>query len=360
MQKTRSLLLLAPIALALALAGCGDKETAAPEAPKTAGVQAVATRIYTTSIQDFTRHVELDGEVANLYSPDVAAEVQGRVTSVSVEPGQRVKAGQELVRLENADLALSVAADKAEVARLMALSSDKAAIAKRLEPLVQKELVSRASYDTARQDSVAASAAVKAALAKSELTERNLHKASVIAPFDAEVAERHVAPGAYVKAGDTLLTLVRTEASFLRVLVPESFASSVKPGLTAQASVAGGAPVETKVTAVRPRTTGSTRAVEATVELPAEALGRPGASARVKLSLGKHEGVAAPETGLIIEADKAFVYVVKNGTAVKTPVKVGARANGLVELTEGVGVGEQVAQDASYLYDGAKVEGGKQ
>lgn len=361
MKNTRFLVALAPIALAAALAGCGKPAaTAAPEPTKEAAAQAVATRLAVVQDVDFTQVLQLDGEVANLYSPDVAAEVAGKVLAVKVEPGQRVRAGQALVQIEAADLALSVAADKAEVARLSAVAADRQSLAQRLAPLAEQELVSKASFTSARQDATAAAAAVQAAQARLAQTTRNLHKSEVTAPFDAQVAERRVAPGAYVRAGDVLVSLVRTEGSYLKVQVPESQAHLVHPGLEVSAVLAGAAPIKAEVSALQPRTTGVSRVVEASVALPSGALARPGSSARVQLRLQEKLGLGVPETAVVTEADRAFVFVLADQVFHKTAVKLGARAAGQAEILEGVVAGAQVAQDASFLFEGARYAGGAQ
>lgn len=358
MNRQLTLLACAMAMVALTpLSGCGKPAAeVSKEAPRQA--PAVTSRIVKVTLLDLTPRLTLDGEVANLYSPDIAAEVNGKVLSAHVEPGQTVAKGDLLFKIDASDAMLTAAADRAEQARLGALASDKAAQVSRLSPLAEKDLVSKASVTTARNDAAAAAEAVKAATARSALSARSVSKGEVRAPFNAEVVERRAAPGAYVRAGDVMVSLVSTEASFVRVFVPEADAPLLQVGMKADVSVAGAAPFSSTVTALNRRANKNSRTVEATVSVPAGQSVRPGSSARISLALQAHKALTVAETAVVTEGDTAFVYVVDAGVAKKTAVKLGARAAGNVEITEGLAEGVATAQDAAFLYDGARVANG--
>lgn len=355
MNTKRRLFVAAPLAAAvLTMAACGSSE---PPAKAPGGkTRTVATRVAVVSSMDLTPRLTVDGEVANLYSPDIAAETSGKVLSVHVEPGRSVKKGDLLVRLDTSDLALSAAADRAEQARLAAVAADKEATLKRLQPLAEQDLVSKAALRTATADALAAAEAVKSAAARASLSGRNLDKAEIRAPFDGEVVDRKAVPGAYVRAGDVLLSLVQPKASHIRVLVPESRAGQVKVGMTADVAVAGSESFQSVVTAVRQSASKTSRMVEATVAAPAGVVLRPGSSARVDLLLGEVTGLVVPEGAVMTEGTRAFVYQVVGGAAKRTEVELGARRDGFVELKSGVAGGAEVARDPAFLSEGVKLE----
>lgn len=323
-----------------------------------AGAPAVATRIYTVANHTFSPKLILDGEVVSLYAPDVASELAGKVLRTYVEPGQAVKKGALLVRLDAADAQLSATASRAEAARLAATAADKDASARRLTELVAQDLVSKASYETAVQDAAAAREAVKGAEAQASLAQRSASKAEVRAPFDATVSSRTAVPGAYVKAGDVLLTLVQPGKSHIRVVVPEAYSSQVAEGTTAELKFGTGESQTSTVTAVSPAANATTRSVEARLALPVNVSARPGSSAQVTLSLGDSVALAVPETAVLTEGTNAYVYTVDKSIAHRTSVEVGTRANGLVEVKKGLEAGATVAQEAAFVYEGAKVTGG--
>ena len=363
MKTSRTTLLLAPVALAVALAlsACGEDKAKPAGNPNAVASQPASTAVATTSVLvqplTFVRAVTLDGEIENLYSPDVSAEVAGRLLTVSVEPGDAVRQGQVLARIDPTDAQLAAAADQAELARLQALAADKAATAKRLVPLAAQDLVSVAAMTTARQDAAAAAAAAQAAQAKSELSLRTVEKAQVRAPFDGVVSDRTAAPGAYVRAGDVLVTVVRPEASRVRAVVPESYAAQVRPGLEAGVTLADGQKLSASVEAVRPVASAGTRSVLVRLALSGEPTVRPGASARVDLVLGSEEDLAVPETAIATEGTDTFVYRIAGGRAAKTKVVTGLRSEGMVQVRSGLTAGDQVAADASFMFDGATIKG---
>lgn len=342
-------------AVSAAIAGLtqgSDKQKAAP-----AQAPAVATRLAAVAEHAFVSKVVVDGEVANLYSPEVAAEVAGKVESVHVEPGQRVKKGDLLAVLDAVDARLLASADEAEVARLKSLAIDKEANHQRLSKLVAQDLVSRAEATTAENEARAAHEAVKAAAAKAAVSKRTAGKAQVLAPFDGEIASRAVAPGAYLKAGDVVATLVRPEASYLQLTVPETYAAQVQSGMPVQVSLAGGKSFGSSVTSVIAQANRSTRAITAQVALPASEFARPGTSARVTLELRAYKGLAVPETAVITEGSKSYVYLAKDGVAKRSDVQLGARMAGVAEIMAGVVAGDVVATDGAFVTDGAKLAG---
>lgn len=346
---------LAVSAVAAAVAGIGRGSEKAPAA--TVSAPATATRLATVVEQVFATKVVVDGEVANLYSPEVSAELAGKVVSVHVEPGQRVKKGDLLAVLDAVDAKLLATADQAEVARLKALAVDKQSNHERLSKLVAQDLVSRAEAATAQQEAHAAVESVKASMAKAAVSARTAGKAEVRAPFDGEIASRAVAPGAYLKAGDVIATLIRPEESFLRLTLPEAVASLVTTGMHVGVSIAGAKSFDSTVTSVIAQANRSTRAVTAQVALPSSQTARPGTSARVELTLQSHQGLAVPETAVITEGSNSYVFVAQDGVARRKDVQLGARMAGAAEVKAGIAAGDVVATDAAFVFDGGKLAG---
>ncbi|HEY8084649.1 MAG TPA: HlyD family efflux transporter periplasmic adaptor subunit, partial [Methylophilaceae bacterium] len=82
----------------------------------------------------------------------------------------------------------------------------------------------------------------------------------------------------------------------------------------------------------------------------------PGQFTRVTVSLPAKKGIYLPDTAIRFEAASASVFTVANGKAVRVPIKIGERANGVVEVLQGVTPGMQIISGAvAFLHQGDAV-----
>jgi membrane fusion protein, multidrug efflux system len=186
----------------------------------------------------------------------LAPQVPGRVIEVAVDQHERVQKGQLLVRLDPADYEARLARARAELqaAKNRVLQGDAAAASASAEAHAAGIEAARAGRDldriaslydagvASRQELDAARAAHEAALsrvhalelraqaeragvgddapvhqAEAALTEAELALAhtELRAPFDAFVGRKNVEPGAVVQPGQALLSLTRTDESWV-------------------------------------------------------------------------------------------------------------------------------------------------
>ena len=217
---------------------------------------------------------------------DLSPKVTGRVQEVLVREGDRVKAGDVLVRLDLGDTALNVVRDKSAVAAAQARARDLEAGSRRTEiaaaeadvadrmaalDLAQKELqrqqfmlerkvgtgrdVERATTEVTRLKAAVAAANSRLAQLKEgarhfqvqqaqedvaraksvlEQSQTVVSEAEVRAPADAVVVHRFAEPGQLITPGQPALTLAFTDRLFVRTFVPEPALGRVRPGLAAE------------------------------------------------------------------------------------------------------------------------------
>ena len=97
--------------------------------------------------------------------------------------------------------------------------------------------------------------------------------------------------------------------------------------------------------------------IVARVDNPDELL-RPGMSATISVILSERGGaLTVPSEAVFVEGGQAFVYVVRPDSVVtRTPIVLGSRQSGTVEVSEGLSDGQQVVRAGHQkLYEGAKV-----
>ncbi len=269
-------------------------------------------------------------------SVTLTSKVTGIVKELHFNDGQEVRAGQLLVQLDDRETMAEVEQARATrdqarqtLARSRALLEQRATPAARVEE--QEQLL-------------------RAAEARVRMVEAKLKDLQIVAPFNGRVGIRRVSPGALVTANalatGQITTLDDTSIMKLRFNVPETALSAVQVGsnVGAQSSAYQGRSFQGKVAVVDTRIDPATRSVEVRADSPnKDDLLKPGMFMTVQLTIGRREqALLIPEEALVPEGTRQFVFVVANGRAVKTEVKLGTRIPGEVEVVQGLQPGATV------------------
>ncbi len=285
------------------LAACGRvesrTETKAPRAtppPVPADVQDVARAIAPAgkpagaapAAAAALDHLDLSGEFVSPMQSDVAAKIVGRVGTVHVHEGERVRRGQPLLSLETDYLRLEVARAAAEAARARAAATEARSEFERKTGLLQKGSVSQAVFDRAQGAHDQTRAAAQAAAAAEALARQKLTDATVLSPVDGVVVSRRADVGEHI--GDNTVTFVvaQTAPLRLRFRVPERYLNEVTKGRSVRASTDPfpGEVFSGKITLVGQSVDPGTRSFLVEAEFPnRDGRLRPGLFARVELDL---------------------------------------------------------------------------
>lgn len=387
--------------------GCSQEKAA--KAANTTSVEPVI-RITAAPVvaRDVQRRVEAVGTLAPEEEVTVTGEVSGVVEAIAADLGDRVKAGQVLLRLdqrefrlklERAEANLSAAqkalerakaaslASKANIERAKALLEDAKVNWKRFEELFAEGAVSARERDTARTQYDVAEASLRQAEAQYEsdlqavknvratveeaqaalnLQKKALADTVIRSPIGGAIKERFVSVGEFIVGGGMqatkLFAIVRDHPLKLKAQVPERFAGEVKVGQMVQVEVEAypGRAFQGKVTRVAPAVDEKTRTFTIEAEIPNEGrLLKPGSFAKARVLTRRERGVPfIPEQALYSFVGITKIFVVADGVVQERQVKTGLRENGMVEIVEGgVRPGERVATSSlAQLFDGAKVQ----
>lgn len=346
------------------LAGCAknDSSTSGVRNPPVLATQAGPTvsafpvELVTVKQEAWVQRVVADAELISLMSPQISAEVAGTVERVLVLPGQTVKKGQLLAALSTGDLALSTLEAQAQSAQLVTQLAEKERVLARNGSLLAQGFISQAALETVQADVAALKQQVRAAQARTELVQRNLAKARIVAPYDAVVSALHVAPGAYVRAGDMLLTLWSDAASSVRIRIPQQYAGRVAPKQPVLLSW-NGQDIATEVAHVRPNIDAASRSFEAHAHVPPALRNLTGVSLSATVALSHDAVVSVPAQAVQLSGPDAFVYVTTDNThARKRMVKTGRQHEGRIEIVEGIHPGDAiVANGAAFIRDGQPI-----
>jgi membrane fusion protein (multidrug efflux system) len=278
-------------------------------------------------------------------SVDVSSKTSNIVKAVRFRDGERVRRGQLLVQLDDAQARADLAAAEA------ALNESESQF-NRSRELLQTQALSKSQYDQLEATLKANRARVQAAAARLEDT-------VIRAPFDGRVGLRRVSVGTLISPGDVITTLDDTSVIKLDFSVPENFVSSLREGLAVRATAPAypGRSFTGKVASIDSRVDMNTRSVTVRALLSNDdgAL-KAGMFLSVALANDEREALVIPEEALTPEAERQYVFVVSDGTAQRREVRIGGRRPGSVEIAAGLNAGDQVIVEGTQkVRDGAPV-----
>ncbi|MEK7700691.1 MAG: efflux RND transporter periplasmic adaptor subunit [candidate division NC10 bacterium] len=356
------------------------------------------------------------GSVAPFNEEDIYPRVTGRIVEMAVYPGDAVRAGQVVARLDDVELASRVLEAVAMAATALAnraqmeadvvaaqhgiVQMDKElamveaevtyarAVAARSERLVGSGAISRQEWENDRSMAVALEAKREAARAKleqaraMELSARRKLEAAeamvaqgqaalrtatvvrdyvtIVAPSSGYVVKRLVAPGVLVQPGMAILKLAQIDRVRLQANVGEKDVVSIRVGspVTVTLAGAGQAPIAARVTSVFPFVDQGPRTavVEAVVDNPGRRF-LPGQYVQMEFVTGERaEALTVPRGAVARMGGKATVWVVKDGRAEPYQVTTGLEGPERIEIARGLTGAERViARGHDGLYAGARV-----
>lgn len=340
----------------------------------------------------------------------IASEFMGKIISIPVEEGDRVKEGDLLVELNHAELDaqlalaeanLRVGGSRLEQVKLGAnIYSDVASTQvsqssaqleqarsdfERAEALYERKAISQSDFDKARlalrvaeETAAAAKASQRENLVRDEEVQSAAttieqlqaavdaaraaqQKAFVRAPFDGIVAKRIVDEGEAVTMGMPLLRLVESEDRYVEAPFDEANASEIAIGQKVRLGLDAYADEEFlgEVTYISPVVTTNldlSRTLDAKIRIvQGQERFVPGMSVDVTIIVDSHENVVRVPSESIIRQE--YVYVVSDGRARRRPVEVGIGNWEFTEILSGLDETDLLVTSVSVsgLDDGVQV-----
>ncbi|MCC6477331.1 efflux RND transporter periplasmic adaptor subunit [bacterium] len=327
---------------ALVLAGCfgggwggGWSMPPTPVEVTQATMQQVSDRFQTIGT------VEADEAVT------VVAEMGGIVERIPFDEGGRLGRGDLIAQLDDGEF--RAALDRATAVRDQA----------RLTYNRVKTIVERGA--SAQQELDEANAALKVAEANVAFAKAQHDKTQIRAPFSGVAGARKVSPGAYVQPGTPITEFARTDLLRVSFSVPERYVGDLREGAPVMVLITAYPDSEFvgEVMVVEPQVDAMTRNIGIVARLDnTSGLLRPGMSANVAVTLRVRDAaLTIASEAVFLEQNQPYVFVVKaDSTIARTPVRLGSRTRGSVEIISGVDPSQLVVRAGQQkIFDGAKV-----
>lgn len=294
-----------------------------------------------------------DGVVEALRQTTIAAQVSGAVVEIKVKAGDRVAAGQVLMRLDARAAEQSAAAGDAQVRAARAAQDVAAKEFARQKQLAADRFISAAALDRAEAEFKAAQAQAAAQVAQAGAVRTQSGFFVVHAPYAGIVSEVPVTLGDMALPGRALLTLFDPAALRVSAAVPQSAAASIGDGKAVQAEIAS-LPVPQRMQTparveVLPAADLATHTVTLRADLAPGLIGAmPGQFARLWLpAVSTASSPWVPAQAIVRRAEMTGLYVLDaKGQPLLRQVRLGRSDGAQVEVLSGLNAGEQVATDA--------------
>jgi HlyD family secretion protein len=332
--------------------------TAGAQAQQQKPTSALAVSTTSPRAEQFARTVVATGSVYAWQEAVIGPEVGGyRVATVNVDVGDKVRKGQELVRLAGEMLSAEVASKKAAKAQADAQLITAASNLRRAESILTSGAVSDSEHERLRAENLAAQARVEAAASDLEASQLKLQYTRVIAPDDGIITSRTVVVGQIAQAGGEMLRLLRQGRVEWRAEVPEGRVREIKTGQDARVTTADGTQLVGKVRQVAPTVQSGTRTALVYVDLPKGENARPGMFARGEIETSRSAAATLPLASIVVRDGYSYVFVVNDKQGVeRRRIEVGTVRNGRVEVVSGLQTSDRVVErGAGFLKDGDRI-----
>jgi len=280
--------------------------------------------------------------------------ISAYVGTVLVRPGSVVKRGEVLATL---DCRNASAASREIAARAKALSERQSAAEHETGRLKEMKQGGFASENEVEQlGAKASSEAAEVESLKAALVSRSLEVDDCIlrAPFAGEVADRFVDPGAYLRPGNPVASVIDRSMVRITADAPESDFAVVTPGTPVNIEVeATGAKVQGKVSRRAPSADETTRTVHFEIDVQNANHALPaGATARLTIDVGEPQPASSvPLRSATLRGDKATLFVVEGDVAKRVIFPILGEQGGLLYLDPKLEPGTPVVVEGRALLD---------
>lgn len=340
---------------------------------------------------------------------DMGAEVTATVLDVRVREGDRVKAGDVLLHLADAEARASLQQARAALLEARGRATQQATVAapvasqavvqaqaaftaaerehQRARDLVAQGFFSQQKLDDAQRVLDTARSALQSARVQAQanqpsgiertlaasridqaqaavgVAEARLARLSITSPVDAIVLTRSVEPGSMAQPGRVLLSLAAQGGTRIDANVDEKNLRLIKLGMAAKAVADAypGQSFDAQLNYIAPAVDPQRGTVEVRLAVPnAPAFLRPDMTVSVEMVGGVKQDALVLPSGAVRDADREapWVLALQDGRAVRVPVTLGLRGVGAVEIVKGLAEGQQVIPQTEKAAPGDRVRPG--
>ena len=356
-------IILSLIILSALTAGCTSKKETASEVPQISGIEVKT--INKTSVDDF---YETSATVNSKITSVVSSMIMGRVTSLRVNEGDRVRAGQLLLTIDSRDTAQKALGAQAGVNGALkgAEEADQNRqltnkTYQRYEKLYKENVLTKQEFDQISTQKQVAELQYQKAMqgvnqARAGLGEVGVYQSysRVTAPISGIVTEKNIDLGNTASPGQPLLSIEAPSTLELVADINESMINKIKIGTPVYLE-SDGKEVKSKITSVIPKIDPMTRTFKIKIALAGL---NSGSYAKVKIPVAKKEAITVPQNAVVQKGQLTGVYTVDEKNIISYRlIRTGKTLGNDVEVLSGLNTGDKIiTKGVDKAVDGGEVK----
>ena len=344
-----------------ALWGCqGASPPATAERPRP---PVTDIKISTVALSTVDVIYETTGTVKSEQVSNVASRIMGVVTAIYVQEGDRVRAGQLLMTIDDQELkqkvkGASMAMETAKSNKTMAEITWR-----RYQQLYAEKALSQQEMDQVEtQKKMADSEYERAKAAYEEAVAYEGH-ARIKSPMAGTITSKKIDRGSMTIPGQALLTIEGEAALYVEAFADETLTRRLSKGMTADVAIeAENRQIRGFIRNIVPAVDPHSRSFLIKIGLPPTSGLKSGLYARVRIPVGKKEILLVPQGSVVSKGQLTGVYVVgQNGVVTYRLVKTGkGYDDGKIEILSGLAKNEQIISEGTQkAIDGGIVQKGQ-
>lgn len=388
------------ILLLFSLLSCKSGYSSMNKPEKTVDSKVAAAKTFTlvaVKAETTAKAIAVTGTLAAYDQAIVSIKVPGRLQQITVDLGTVVKKGQLIgqidpqdyqLRVQQAESALAqararlaLAPDNTEeptdpkqislVRQAQALVDEAKIKLDRSASLVKQGIIAQAEYDVSLTAHKVAISRYEDAVeefhnrlavltqrrSELEIAKQQLADTKIFAPFDGVVQEKRASLGEFLAAGAPIATVVQVNPLRLRAEIPEREANQIEVGQKVLLSVeASSNNYNGQIKRLSPTLTQENRMLMVEAEILNDGSLKPGLFARAQVIVdNKNIITIVPKSAVISFAGIEKVITVKDGKAVEKTITTGQRMDNMIEVVEGLQVGDEIVAEPGNLQSGQPV-----
>ena len=281
----------------------------------------------------------------------LTARADGAITRIYKRLGDSVGAGETVALLESREAAAIMAERASAAARAQATTS----ALNRERRLFEEKITARQDLEAAQAEAAQAQAELRrteAAVRAAGVTSDGRHIA-VRSLIGGRITKMDAELGAFVSAGTELFEVANPRSVQIEAAVPWADAQRIRPGDPAVIELGGGETVQAVVRSTTPSLDPESRAATVVLSpagIPAGLTQGQAFRVRIVPRGGETEGrIVLPEGAVQSVEGRDVVFVQARGGFQATPVTVGERSGGRIEILEGLKPGAVIATEGAFV-----------
>jgi len=274
--------------------------------------------------------------------------VSGRIEEVNFDVDDRVNAGEVILRIRDNEYRARLQRNRASLAEAKANLKDAQQEFIRVEELIEKKLISKASFDKAKTILTAAEARVAANRALVTESQEQLDNTVIRAPYSGVVVTRHIELGETTYVGQKIMTGYAPEYLRVNVNVPQSLISAVRQHRSARVILLeNNISIATENLTIFPYANAENHSFQLRADLDESAQAIfPGMLVKVAFIVGQRQRLMVPADSVAYRSEVVGLYVIdKNAQVSFRQVRAGDLFGEKIEILAGLDANEIIALD---------------